>query len=56
MKGLNSFEVVLDIRGNRGRGELTRTLVVAVKPQLLDIVYFWKFDTKFSFKSIELVE
>jgi hypothetical protein len=26
------------------------------KNAILEIVYFWKFDTKFSFKSIELVE
>ena len=25
----------------------------AVETQLLEIIYFWKFDTKFSFKSIE---
>jgi hypothetical protein len=33
----------------KGQGELTCTLVLAVKTQLLEIVYFWKFDTKFSF-------
>jgi hypothetical protein len=33
----------------QGQGELTCTLVLAVKAQLLEIVYFWKFDTKFSF-------
>jgi hypothetical protein len=38
-----------------GQGELTCTLVLVVKTQLLEIVYLWKFDTKFSFKSIELV-
>jgi hypothetical protein len=33
-----------------GQGELTHTLILTVKTQLLKIVYFWKFDTKFSFK------
>jgi hypothetical protein len=41
------------VRRMTGQGELTRTLVLAVKTQLLEIIYFWKFDTKFSFKNIE---
>jgi hypothetical protein len=39
---------------DRGQGESAGTLVLAVKTQLLEIVYFWKFDTKFDFISIEL--
>jgi hypothetical protein len=37
-----------------GQGESAGTLVLTVKMQLLEIFYFWKFDTKFGFKSIEL--
>jgi hypothetical protein len=32
-----------------GQGELAGTFVLTVKTQLLEIVYFWKFDTKFGF-------
>jgi hypothetical protein len=38
----------------RGR-ENQPILVLIVKTQKLDIVYFWKFDTKFGSKSIKLV-
>jgi hypothetical protein len=40
-----------------GHGESASTLVLMVKTQILEIVYFWKIwkiDTKFGFKSIEL--
>jgi hypothetical protein len=30
-----------------GQGESAGTLVLTVETQLLEIVYFWKFDTKF---------
>jgi hypothetical protein len=39
-----------------GQGESASTLVLTVKTQLLEIDYFWKFDTKFGFKSIELTQ
>jgi hypothetical protein len=38
-----------------GQGELAHTLVLTVKTQKLEIVYFWKFDTKFGSKSIKLI-
>jgi hypothetical protein len=38
-----------------GQGELAHTLVLTVKTQKLEMVYFWKFDTKFGSKSIKLV-
>jgi hypothetical protein len=40
----------------KGQGELAGTLVLTVKLQLLKFVYFWKFDSKFNFKSIELAK
>jgi hypothetical protein len=39
-----------------GQGELAGTLVLTVKTQLLEIIYFWKFDTKFGFKSMKLAQ
>jgi hypothetical protein len=39
-----------------GYGESAGTFVLTVKTQLLEMVYFWKFDTKFDFKLIELVQ
>jgi hypothetical protein len=39
-----------------GQGESAGTLVLTVKTQLLENDYFWKFDTNFGFKSIELAE
>jgi hypothetical protein len=38
-----------------GQGESAHTLVLTVKTQKLEIVYFWKFDIKFGSKSIKLV-
>jgi hypothetical protein len=32
-----------------GQGESAGTLVLTIKTQLLEIVYFWKIDTKFDF-------
>ena len=39
-----------------GQGESSGTLVLTVKMQRLEIFYFWKFDIKFGFKSIELAQ
>jgi hypothetical protein len=40
----------------KGQGESAGILVLTVKMQIWKIVYFWKFDTKFDFKSIELAK
>jgi hypothetical protein len=39
-----------------GQGKSASTLVLRVNSQLLENVYFWKFDTNFGFKSIELAQ
>jgi hypothetical protein len=52
------------IEGNNSVGSLLKPLLKKVTPvvgsftvktQLLEIIYFWKFDTKFGFKSMKLV-
>jgi hypothetical protein len=39
----------------QGQGELAGTLVLTIKMQLLEMIYFCKFDTKIGFKSMKLV-
>ena len=52
MTGAPGKTVLLD----HGQGESAGTLVLAIKIQVLEIVYFRQFDTKFYFKNIELAK
>jgi hypothetical protein len=47
--------MILQGRQSMGKGESAHTLVLTVKTQKLEKLYFWKLDLNFNYKSIKFV-